>query len=529
MTIGSKLVNFVSGGAVERARRAEIETKRARKSVDKKIAEIEARYEAGYWSTARSYLPGFIQGAREDVNNMERSEVLRRVRYFEKNSDVMTKALDVLNINVVGSGINPSPATVDAKWNKQALDAWNEWSEVADITGESSIPQLQSIVFRAENVDGDHGVELTLNEYGRPALNLIEAHRVTSAGIDVNKLTAGGYKIVDGVLISPFSGRPLVYMVASDFDSKTVAAVAGSGMVFFYKKTRAGQYRGISLFHGAVIDLHDLDDLQKFEMRAAKDASSIARVVQTASGGTTVDGNGIGRSLRPAPTVAGPAQMNEYYKTALGGEVIHTFPGDKVEQFQSNRPNPATIEFWTKLETKFARASGLSYAALVDYQGNWGGAALRAAVTSDNRLFSLRTTEQARKWQRVWEYFIGWKMDHGELTKNPDFRNVRWHPPRRTTVDIGHESQAMLEELKGGLRTYETIYGEAGDEWKERLEQRAIEEQYIEGLATKYKIPRQLIASFAQERLAGQAPDAVGPTPAPNGNAPALNGNRMNQ
>jgi hypothetical protein len=80
---------------------------------------------------------------------------------------------------------------------------------------------------------------------------------------------------------------------------------------------------------------------------------------------------------------------------------------------------------------------------------------------------------------------------------------------------VGNDSAARLEELKAGRTTYQDEYGETGEDWRERLDQRAQEEAYIDELAAKYKIPRQLIASFAMERLAGQAPDAVGPTPAP--------------
>jgi capsid protein len=477
------------------------------------LAAIQARYEAAYWNLSRSYLPGYIQGAREDIDSMSRAEILRRVRYFEKNSNVMQKALSILSVNVIGTGINPTPATSDETWNDAACEWWKKWCEVADVTGASSLYELQDIVYRGQNIDGDHAVELTLNEFGRPAINLIESHRITSAGLDPKVISAQGFRATDGVIIGP-SGKPLAYTIQNEFDQRSVAVIPASKLVLFYTKRRASQYRGISLFHSAILDLHDLDDLQKFEMKAAKDAASISKVVQTAAGAATVDGVGIGRSLQAIPAVS-PTQKSEYYRSAIGGETIHTLPGDKYDQYTSERPSAATTGFWDKLENKFVQGSGLSYAALVDYRGNWGGATLRAAVTSDNRLFSLRTNEQARKWQRVWEYAIEWAMQHNELPFNPEFRNVRWHPPRRTTVDIGNESAATLNELKGGIRTYETIYGEAGDDWRERLEQRAVEEQFIDELAAKYKVDRYLIASFAQERMTTVGPDNADTTGMP--------------
>lgn len=478
----------------------------------KELAAIQARYDAAYWSATRSWIPASIQGAREDINTMSRQEILRRVRYFEKNSNVMKKALSILSVNVVGTGITPTPATGDDSWNKAALEWWTKWGLVADLTGTATISEMQDIAYRAQNVDGDHGIELTLSDSGRPALNLIESHRITTAGLDVRQLEAQGFHVVDGVLIDA-RGRPQAYTVASDFDPAKVSVIPASSFVLFYTKRRAGQYRGMSLFDGAILDLHDLDDLQRFEMLAAKDAASTSKVVKTPAGAATVGGEGIGRSLTTQPVVQS-GDPQEYYRKAFGGETRYMLPGDSYEQFKSERPSAATTGFWDKLENKFVQGSGLSYAALCDYRGNWGGATLRAAVTSDNRLFSLRTTEQARRWQRVWEYAIGWAIEHGELPANPDFACVRWHPPRRTTVDIGNESAATINELRTGLRTFEATYGEAGDDWRERLEQRAIEEAYIDELAEKYDVPAVRISSFAQERMTAVAPAEPGAAPA---------------
>lgn len=490
MKTREKILNFLTGGA---------------------LAKIKARYEAATWSPARSFLPSTVQSARDDINSMARTEILRRVRYFEKNSNLMQKALGVLSVNVVGTGINPTPTTADDAWNKAALVWWNDWVDVADVTRTATLYEMQDIVFRAQVVDGDHAIELTLNEFDRPALNLIEAQRITSGGVNVARLMQAGYLVVDGVIISP-AGRPLAFMVENEFTA-TTATIPASKIVLFYTKRRAGQYRGLSLFHAGIIDLHDLDDLQKYEMAAAKDASAISRIIKTQAGGASVDGEAIGASLANSNETS-PAERAAYYKQAIAGEVLIPQAGDEIQQFESKRPSAAMSGFWDKLENKFVQGIGLSYAALVDYRGNWGGATLRAAVSSDNRLFSIRTDEQARKWQRVWEYAIGWAMDHGELEQNPDFKNVRWHPPRRTTVDVGNESAAMLEELKAGARTLDTIYGEVGDDWRERLEQRAIEEKFIDDLAKKYDIDRVLISSFAQERMTGAAPDTSGQAPA---------------
>lgn len=470
-------------------------------ALKKEVAQIQARYEAAYWNLNRSYLPGFIQSAHEDINALSRQEILRRVRYFEKNSNVLSKVLTILDVNVVGAGIVPTPATSNVTWNKSALEWWTEWSQGADVTGMRTIPQCQSIVFRGQNVDGDHGLELTETPSGRPAVALVEGHRINSLGYDSEFIDAQGFRVVDGVLVDKRTGRPMAYLVSDEFDKSSVRPIPNSRFVHFLRQRRAGQYRGITIFHAAIVDLHDSDDLQKFEMLAAKVASSRAEYIKTAQGSITPSEPMIGRSLQLAPATGNSADREKYYAQAFGGESKVLFPGDDVTQARSDRPSAAISGFWDRLDNKIVQGAGVSYAALVDYRGNWGGATLRAAVQSDNRLYELNTIEQAIGWQKVWEYAIGWAIQHGELAPNVEYRKVRWHPPRRATVDIGHESQAMLAELQAGAKTYQDVYGELGEDWKDRLAQRAEEEAYIDQLAKEKKIPREWIASFAQERM----------------------------
>ena len=480
MSIRAKVLNWVAG---------------------KEIAAIRARYEAAYWNQARSYLPGFVQSAREDISSLPRQEILRRTRYFEKNSGVFAKVLRCLDVNVIGSGITPTPTGSDTEWNKAALDYWNEWVSVADVTEQSDYYKIQSIGYRGQNVDCDSFRRHVFNAAGRPAIEVIEAHRCGTGGVDIRDLESRGFKVVDGVVLDSFR-RPAAYLVADDFDGKNVSFVPASQMVHLFNRKRAGQYRGISIMHAAILDLHDLDDLQKYEMRAAKDAAAISRIIKTTSGGATVDGETIGAPLNVGQNTD-PAQRAAYYRQAIGGEVLIPQAGDEITQFESKRPSAATSGFWEKLDEKIVQGAGVSYAALCDYRGNWGGATLRAVVTSDNRTYELETIDQSRAAQKDWEFVTKWGMDRGELKKSPEFKKVRWHPPRRATVDIGNDSKAMLAELQAGARCYDTTYGESGEDWKERLTQRAIEEQFIEQLAEKYGVDRQYISSFAQERMTG--------------------------
>jgi lambda family phage portal protein len=476
---------------------------------EKKAVNDVARYEAANWNEKRSYLPGFIQSAREDISSLSRLEILRCTRYFEKNSGVLLKVLRCLDVNVVGTGITPTPSGKNADWGKLALAWWDEWATVADVTEQSDAYKLQSIGYRAQNIDGDAFIELTTSASGRPAIDIIEGHRVGNNGLVVADMEAKGFKVVDGVVIDA-KRRPVAYIVADEFSGRNIRLVPASRMVKLFNRKRSGQYRGISILHAAILTLHHLDDLQNYEMDAAKDAASKANIFKTPAGGVNSE-EAIGASLNASTATSDPAARAAQYRKTLSGETLVLQPGEEMTQFESKRPSAAMTGFWDKLDEKIVQGAGISYAALIDYRGNWGGATLRAVVQSDNRTYELETIEEAKAWQKVWDYVIGWAIDNRELAPDVEWRKVRWHRPRGATVDVGNDSAAMLNELKAGARTYETIYGESGEDWRERLDQRAKEEAFLQELATKYKIDRTSIASFAQQSLSGTAPGSEEP------------------
>ena len=461
------------------------------------------------WNEKRSYLPGFIQSAREDINSMSRLEILRCTRYFEKNSGVLLKVLRCLDVNVVGTGITPTPCSKNTEWGKSALDWWDEWATVADVTEQSDVYKLQSIGYRARNIDGDAFIELTTSAAGRPAIDIIEGHRIGNAGIVAADMESKGYKVIDGVVIDA-KRRPVAYIITDEFTGKFERMVPASRMVKLFNRKRSGQYRGISVLHAAILTLHHLDDLQNYEMDAAKDAASKANIFKTPAGAVSAE-EVIGAEVNSGSSSADLSARQAQYRKALSGETLVLQPGEEMSQFESKRPSAAMTGFWDKLDEKIVQGAGISYAALIDYRGNWGGATLRAVVQSDNRTYELETIEEAKGWQKVWDYVIGWAIQNRELKPDAEWRKVRWHRPRGATVDVGNDSAAMLNELKAGARTYETIYGESGEDWRERIEQRAKEEAFIQELAQKYNIERSSIASFAQQSLSGIAPGAEEP------------------
>lgn len=465
-----------------------------------RLKAVTARYEAAWWSANRTWLYSYLQDAQQDINAWQRREVMRRVRWFEKNNPTCQKILDLIETNVVGTGINPTPCSGNADWDKAALAAWNRWVANADLGGRLSFYQIQAIAARAMAVDGEVFLHLTQDPVSnRPRVQLIESHQVNSGGIEIPENIKAETVDADGVLVEKTTGRPLYYVVQFN-EGGAARLIRAEAMVHFFEPSRANQFRGMSLFHAVCNTLHDLDDLQTYEMIAAKDASEKSVIIKTASGEApdAIIGNGQLSEMQPTA----PGDKVAFYQKAFGGKNLVLQTGDDAKQFESNRPSPAMREFWQYLERKVCQGVGISAAAVLDYEGGWGGAALRGAIVCDNRFYECRTNGLINGLGRVWCHVIGadvatkYTPDLARVDLPAAWECVRWQPPRRSSVDIGRDSAALINELRAGVRTYRDALGEQGGDWREVLTQRADEAAFISDLAKSRKIAPEIIASL---------------------------------
>ncbi len=467
---------------------------------------ILARYEAGWMGNGhdRSWLPHYVQDAKYDISPGERIEMVRKSRYFECNNATYQKILDLIETNVVGTGVHVTFNSSDAKWNARAQAWLARWRKFADLTSRQSFETLQALIVRAQAVDGEIFVWLTtgdLDAQGRtyPRIQLIETHRVCDAKLPA-QYAAEGYTLYDGILTDG-RGRPVFYIVTNDADAfsktspKNVALIPAEQMVHVYEPSRTSQPHGLPLGHGCLTVLHDLDDLQRYEMLSSKDASHRANVVYTENGEMPDDGSVIGRTEQVPGDNGEMVEKIVYYQTALGAKTTVMKHGDKWQQGEALRPTSAQQEFWKILERKVCRGMGPSYAALCDYEGNWSGPALRGALASDNRFYDVRTQTLVTSLQLVIEYVIGTQVKPGgDLAGAPaDWRNTTWQSPRRATVDIGREAKAILADLEAGVRTERDVQGELGLDWNDVQTQRLLEIRKrlaaAQSLSTEFGIP----------------------------------------
>ncbi|MEI8309726.1 MAG: phage portal protein, partial [Verrucomicrobiota bacterium] len=149
-------------------------------------------YESANPSPRRGWVPGSApRDTKLDLTSGIRSEMVRRSRYLQKNSGFVRELVGNMAIYSTGDGIKPQAQSPDQEWNLAAEEHFANWAARCEVTGRFSFEECQNLVCRGIDVDGEYFIHKTRDLLGRPALQLIEAHRIGDI--------AGGEETVDGI------------------------------------------------------------------------------------------------------------------------------------------------------------------------------------------------------------------------------------------------------------------------------------------------------------------------------------------
>ena len=434
-------------------------------------ASPAARYEGATHSYERGWIPAGIQDARFDADNATRSELLRKSRYFEKNNAIYNRLADLYCNYTAGAGLQVTPSSVDPEWNVKAKAWWDGWSRQPNLTNRQSFSSLVNTMARARFVDGECFIVLTRGLSGRPRVQLFEGHQVKTPP-QFAEMEGDG--IIDGVMVDA-NGRPTGYYFATRSrrdNSEVFELVGAENVIHFFKPLRPGQYRGLPMVSPVINDLHDLDDLQILEMRAAKDAADITNVIKTPSG--EVDPEAMRkRAFTATKTDSNGSTYTEekldYYQDSIGGNTLVMKTGDDIEQFKSDRPSVATSGYWKYLTEKVCAGVGIPYVLV--FPDSMQGTVYRGSLDMANQFFRAEFVTLADVSRLMFEFVMNWaRVNVPSLRDAPhDWASVIIHPPRAVNVDVGRNSAAMLAELEAGATTYDQIYGPLGLNWKQQF------------------------------------------------------------
>ncbi len=464
------------------------------------------RYEAGQMGSrgGRSYIPAYVQDARFDADSATRLEILRKARYWERNNAIVNRLADIFEQYTVGGGLPITPASSDADWNSRAKVYWDDSCRLLNLSNLQHFSSDQSLIARTWFIEGEVFILKTSGAEGRPRIKLIDSHRVGGSGL---AQSYGGRNIIDGVEIND-NGRPIAYWIQNGVDDNEFTRVDAENIIHIFEPSRIAQYRGISFLYAVLNDIHDLDDLQILEQKAARDAAEVTNVINNSSGELTADQvRGQRYQTRNENSAGATTTENrtEFFKRAVGGRTVVLKTNEKFEQFKSERPSVATQGYWDFLASKICAGVGITKQLVFPW--SMQGTVTRADLDVAAQFFRTRSCVLQNAFTEIYRYvmFYGTKQDRTIQDPPHDWRNVTMRAPKAPNVDVGRNSSAILAELRAGATTLEKIYGEQGMDWMTQIKQRAKEVRAIHDIADELKIPAVEVSELIAEQIATDA------------------------
>ena len=494
-------------------------------------------YEGGWpiWSGGEtSYLPSLVQDARFDQNYVTRREMLRRMRYWSQNSELVESILSVGERFTVGTSglpvsfypseevLNTAGADdIEDEWYSNAEAAMEKWFASCGWNGESMFDLLK-IAYRGQKIDGDVFILKTRKKMPldlgsriinvpQPVLQIVEGHRCESPW---NKFEEEDKTLIDGVQYAQIDtdGRQLLSRIgfwirsgSSSFETNDSWTLVKDTDCWQIRNVhRADQPRSVSDFYACEVNLNKLEDLIDIEMGAQRTQSVRAVAYENAAGtAANLGDKRIGAAFaamgqKPAPNNS-EAELHkrfEMYRKETGAYVYGIKPGEKIHFDSPVRPSDATLNLWECL-TNYICAAAHAPRCLVMEKISAGsargqGTEIRAQLDSSDNYYQ----GDFQKWKKFVREAVVWRMEW-EVKNNPlladppaNWRDcIHIHQPASCNVDIGYNTQAMLTMLAAGAMDYDMILGPQGTSSSTVFKRLARQQRMIEKLKIKVTLP----------------------------------------
>lgn len=445
-------------------------------------------FEGANYSTSRSMIYTISPSDfRKEMTPYDRRELVRRTRYLEKNSGFLREYIGTMAMYSVGDGINPQAMTTDAEWNKAAEAYFAEWCRVCEITRRFSFREVQQLICRAIDRDGEVFVLKVRGPNNEPMLQVLESHRVGGDDSSNNLMN-------DGILFNQYGAVDSYNIIAND--GSTITRPWGQVMHIFDPQQYSGS-RGYPPLCHAINHLIDQAEMLSMEKQAAKDQSKISTVLNKAGGSADVEDTAVfGDSPNTNESPQNPA---------MKGVTFVADRGESIELLESKRPNATFMGFLDAIN-RDAALGGLPFEFLVD-PSKIGGAVVRLTVAKAGRVFAHRQKVLVdRLLDNTWKFIIGDAIKTGQLPDNPDFYKVSWTMPANITVDAGRDSNANRLDLEAGIKLHSDALGETGSNFDDHYEKRAQEVSRIMEKAKKWNVPVEYLLKYANQTMPTSAP-----------------------
>jgi len=254
-----------------------------------------------------------------------------------------------------------------------------------------------------------------------------------------------------------------------------------SGRTFVLHIKLGQALRGIGILAGVISELTKLSDFQALEIQAAVINAIFAVWIETPIGGENKEFikkkgiSGIGAQIDQAASNYSPSEYNARMKTTdlqHGGIIAEGLgEGQKVNSFDTKRPNVNFEQFYNAVLRNLASAKGMSLAVMLyNFNGQYAAARGELLVLW-NKISTMRFDQTNAYESQVYKMWLWGEIDNNNV---PDFgygksefirdafSNSVWTGPARPDIDPLKSVQANIKEVYHGFKTNQEVAAERG-------------------------------------------------------------------
>ena len=454
------------------------------KSITEAFRDMRLDYIAAKGSRYRSRPRGVSPaGSGADYHvRLERDflGMIELARHFDRNNMLVGQGIDRLVDNVIQGGLAFDAQTGDEILNKDLEARWREWGEdpkQCDVSTRFNFHDMERLVLRQTVVDGDvFCIPLKVG-----SLEIVEAHRCrTPSNTSKN--------VSNGVLLDNLRRPRQYWFTKDDIDTSTTLRLVSEIQTYpadevfhIADPKRFSQTRGITTFApiADVLGIHD--DLQFAKLVQAQMVSCIAflRIRDQMFSGGLIGSTG-SSSLE---TLSDGTQR--LVEAMAPGMELRGLPGEKIEGFSPNVPNPEFFPHVMLVLTIVAVNLHMPVAVLLldpsetNFSG-WRGAVDQARLTFKR----MQEWEAAKFHRRVYLWKLGQWIAADPALRSQQVRNDvnlcghRWNPPTWPYIQPVEDAKGDLLRIGGLLTSPRRLHAERGHEWQEIVDETVMDNAY---------------------------------------------------
>ena len=444
---------------------------------------IFSQFEGAKYSNKRNWIQTpWPADFKRTMTRFDRQELTRKMRWLYVNAGLIRQIINDMSLYSVGDGIKPQAASGNGSWDIQAENYFKNWaSKPCEITGRYNFAEVQQIVCKLIDRDGEIFVLKTYGKNDNPLLQLIESHRV---GVSQDAYgTASG--MFDGVLFDKFGAVVGYNVIRSDGSARLVPSPS---ILHIHHPEQVSGARAYSPLQHSINNLIDILEIVSLEKVAMKVQADVVRTITRENpqfDGSQSDFEAFG--MRPQDYPGQVYDQPSETGTFIGGKTLSLAPGEDLKMVESNRASPNTVGAIEHLNRDSCLGT-LPYEFVVE--PNKSGGAMRLVVAKAGRTFNARQQVLINRLLiPTWGYVIGNAIAKGELPANDNWHRVSWVTPKKVTVDAGKEEAATFKAIQLGLKSFSEYHAENGNDARDHDLRRAADIRHSMDAAAEQNIP----------------------------------------